>query len=211
MLGRGAGDLGQPLHSVVGSFRVPRLGLELDSDLQTLLDKKVSFAYQGEEEESVVKGLSSLFAWFLLLVLLGIPFVLLLQWVMGGNSPLTFGRSRHKLYAQKDLHITFKDVAGIDEAVAELREVVFHFVNAGVIGRYEATGFTRFLRVPSGAWIVDEWLLRLPRIASRPSSSGYTTIRERDCVLMTDSPRGSPVVAEARTAGIPPCSQSWIS
>jgi len=33
-------------------------------------------------------------------------------------------RSRHKLYAQKDLHITFEDVAGIDEAVAELREVV---------------------------------------------------------------------------------------
>jgi hypothetical protein len=64
------------------------------------------------------------------------------------------------------------DIVGVlwvDEASAELREVVFRFVNAGVIGRYEATGFTRFLRVPSGAWIVDEWLLKLPRLAARPS------------------------------------------
>jgi hypothetical protein len=64
------------------------------------------------------------------------------------------------------------DIVGVlwvDEASAELREVIFRFVNAGVIGRYEATGFTRFLRVPSGAWIVDEWLLRLPRLAARSS------------------------------------------
>jgi hypothetical protein len=60
----------------------------------------------------------------------------------------------------------------VDERTAELREVVFHFVNAGVNSRFEAGGFTRFLRVPSGAWIVDEWLLRLPRLAVQPSS-GY--------------------------------------
>ncbi|HEX3534893.1 MAG TPA: carboxypeptidase-like regulatory domain-containing protein [Gemmatimonadaceae bacterium] len=64
------------------------------------------------------------------------------------------------------------DIVGVlwvDEESAELREVVFRFVNAGLIGRYEATGFTRFRRVPSGAWIVDEWLLKLPRLAARSS------------------------------------------
>jgi hypothetical protein len=60
------------------------------------------------------------------------------------------------------------DIVGVlwvDERTSELREVVFHFVNAGILSRYEAGGFTRFLRVPSGAWIVDEWLLRLPRLS----------------------------------------------
>ena len=37
---------------------------------------------------------------------------------------MAFGRSRGKLYAQEDIGITFNDVAGIDEAVDELREVV---------------------------------------------------------------------------------------
>ncbi len=65
------------------------------------------------------------------------------------------------------------DIVGVlwvDERSAELREVVFHFVNAGVLNRYEAGGFTHFLRVPSGAWIVDEWLLRLPRLGAKRSA-----------------------------------------
>ncbi|ADB18226.1 ATP-dependent metalloprotease FtsH [Pirellula staleyi DSM 6068] len=40
------------------------------------------------------------------------------------GSPMSFGRSRGKLYAQEELGITFNDVAGIDEAVEEVREVV---------------------------------------------------------------------------------------
>ena len=42
----------------------------------------------------------------------------------GAGSPMAFGRSRGKMYAQEDIGITFDDVAGIDEAVDELREVV---------------------------------------------------------------------------------------
>jgi hypothetical protein len=61
-------------------------------------------------------------------------------------------------------------VLWVDERTAELREIVFHFVNAGVLGRFEPGGFTRFLRVPSGAWIVDEWLLKLPRVAVKRSA-----------------------------------------
>jgi hypothetical protein len=65
------------------------------------------------------------------------------------------------------------DIVGVlwvDERTAELREIVFHFVNAGAPSRFEAGGFTRFLRVKSGAWIVDEWLLRLPRLAVKQSA-----------------------------------------
>ncbi len=55
-------------------------------------------------------------------------FVLLIFYMMrrlgGAGSPMAFGRSRGKMYAQEDLGVTFDDVAGIDEAVEELREVV---------------------------------------------------------------------------------------
>jgi cell division protease FtsH len=42
----------------------------------------------------------------------------------GAGSPMAFGRSRGKLFAQEEIEITFEDVAGIEEAVDELREVV---------------------------------------------------------------------------------------
>jgi cell division protease FtsH len=48
----------------------------------------------------------------------------MLRRIGGAGSPMAFGRSRGKMYAQEDLGITFDDIAGIDEAVEELREVV---------------------------------------------------------------------------------------
>ena len=62
-----------------------------------------------------------------MLVVTGL-FVLVFFFMMrrlgGAGSPMAFGRSRGKMYAQEDIGITFEDVAGIDEAVEELREVV---------------------------------------------------------------------------------------
>ena len=51
-------------------------------------------------------------------------FVFMMRRLGGAGSPMQFGRSRGKLYAQEDLGVTFNDVAGIDEAVEEVREVV---------------------------------------------------------------------------------------
>jgi cell division protease FtsH len=53
----------------------------------------------------------------------GLLFVMMRR-LGGAGSPMAFGRSRGKMYAQEDLGITFDDIAGIDEAVEELREVV---------------------------------------------------------------------------------------
>ncbi len=60
-----------------------------------------------------------------MLVLTGLfvlVFFLMLRRLGGAGSPMAFGRSRGKMYAQEDIGITFEDVAGIDEAVEELRE-----------------------------------------------------------------------------------------
>lgn len=56
-------------------------------------------------------------------VLITFGFVMLRR-VSGAGSPMAFSRSKGKLYAQDDSHVTFDDVAGIDEAVEEVREVV---------------------------------------------------------------------------------------
>ncbi|MCI0334751.1 MAG: ATP-dependent zinc metalloprotease FtsH [Planctomycetes bacterium] len=56
--------------------------------------------------------------------LLVMLFIFMIRRMGGAGSPMAFGRSRGKLFAQEDIEISFEDVAGIDEAVDELREVV---------------------------------------------------------------------------------------
>jgi cell division protease FtsH len=141
------GGLTAVKHSETRSFRTPRAGLEGDTALFKRLDETVRDSYQGEEEESTLKGVYSLFMSFIVIFLVVVAGFLLFRWLAGGNSPLTFGRSRHKLYAQKDLEITFKDVAGIDEAVAELREIVDFLKNPE---KYQVLGG----RIPKGVLLV---------------------------------------------------------
>jgi cell division protease FtsH len=138
---------GSRTHTQTIDFQTARIGLEQDPELLDLLDKRVGAAYQGEEDVSALQSLSSLVfsAVLLLSILVGGFFVI--RWLSGGGSPLTFGRSRHRLYAQKDLRITFQDVAGIDEAVAELREVV-DFLKTPE--KYQALGG----RIPKGVLLV---------------------------------------------------------
>jgi cell division protease FtsH len=60
----------------------------------------------------------------LMTALLMMLLVFMIRRMGGAGSPMAFGRSRGKLYVQEDIDVTFEDVAGIDEAVEELREVV---------------------------------------------------------------------------------------
>ena len=63
--------------------------------------------------------------WFLpLLLLLGVWIWLIRRMTSGRTQALTFGSSRAKIWDESTNRITFDDVAGVDEAVAELREVV---------------------------------------------------------------------------------------
>jgi hypothetical protein len=72
------------------------------------------------------------------------------------------------------------DITGVlwvDQETSQLREVVFHFVNAGAMTQFGANGVTHFRRVPSGAWIVDEWKLSAPRLSEevRGVQDGYSS------------------------------------
>lgn len=107
--------------TVVRRFTTAKLPSEnSESELMKLL-KEHDVPFRYEDPPSPWRN------WLPMLMLTGL-FGLLLFVMMrrlgGAGSPMAFGRSRGKMYAQEDLGITFDDIAGIDEAVEELREVV---------------------------------------------------------------------------------------
>jgi cell division protease FtsH len=128
------------------TFITSRSGLQDDQDLHRLL-KAAAPGYTAEDEESAMRNITSAASGVIAMMVLGLTGYLLYRWLSGGGSPLTFGRSRHKVYAQKDFETTFESVAGIDEAMAELREVV-DFLKTPQ--KYQALGG----RIPKGVLLV---------------------------------------------------------
>lgn len=100
------------------SFRVARLPSE-QATIALLRENQIPFDFA--EGPNAMIGYLPIFVLTGLFILL---FVMMVRRVGGAGSPMAFGRSRGKLYAQEDIEITFDDVAGIEEAVDELREVV---------------------------------------------------------------------------------------
>ena len=72
----------------------------------------------------VSSGGWSFLVWLLPMVLIYYFWTRSMQGVGPGQGALSFGRSRAKVYAEDDVKVTFADVAGIDEATEELREIV---------------------------------------------------------------------------------------
>jgi len=65
-----------------------------------------------------------LISWFPMLLLIGVWIFFMRQMQSGGGKAMAFGKSRAKLMTDKSKKVTFADVAGIDEAKAELQEVI---------------------------------------------------------------------------------------
>ena len=130
------------------SFRTSRIGVENDDQMLPLLAAKVP-EFEAEPEESSVKGALTFVGWLLATIILLIGVIFLMRWLFGTGGPsFSFGRGRHKVYGNKDTaRITFEDVAGIDEAKAELREVV-DFLKTPE--KYQALGG----RIPKGVLLV---------------------------------------------------------
>jgi len=122
-------------------FRTARLPNE-DRLQKLLIDNKI--------KHSVADQPSALLSYLPMLMLTGMLLLLMIVMMrrMGGaGSPMAFGRSRGKLIAQEEIDVTFDDVAGVDEAVDELREVVDFLKTPD---RYQRLGG----RIPKGVLLV---------------------------------------------------------
>jgi cell division protease FtsH len=63
-------------------------------------------------------------SWFPMLLLIGVWIFFMRQMQMGGGKAMSFGKSRHRLQEGEETHVTFKDVAGVEEAKEELAEII---------------------------------------------------------------------------------------
>ncbi len=127
------------------AFHTLRFGLENDSNaLFDLLKKKGFSNVRAEKAPSIWQSLLPMLVFML-------PIFLIIFYLMrkqgGAGLAKAFSRSRGKLYAQEDIGITFNNVAGIDEAVDELREVI-DFLKSPE--KYQVLGG----RIPKGVLLV---------------------------------------------------------
>ena len=94
-----------------------------DAELVSLLkEKKVRIAVKPAGESPWY--MTILISWFPMLLLIGIWIFFMRQMQAGGGKAMSFGKSRARLVTDKSKKVTFEDVAGIDEAKAELEEII---------------------------------------------------------------------------------------
>jgi cell division protease FtsH len=65
-----------------------------------------------------------LYSWAPILLMIGFWLFFMRQMQSGGNKALSFGKSKAKLSSSSQKKVTFKDVAGVDEAKEELQEII---------------------------------------------------------------------------------------
>ena len=107
--------------------------LQGNTEIRTVIPAGYDKIYDLLTEKNVVTRIKepSSGNWVTILVN-AVPFVLLLAfWIFmmrqmqsGGNKALSFGKSRARMHSSQQKKVTFKDVAGVEEAKEELQEII---------------------------------------------------------------------------------------
>src|SRR6266851_10150526 len=132
------------------SAEPPWLAIRVQGDPQLLqlLEQK------HLEYEAAAEGGMSEMIWMLAVPIgIGLLFVSWLTRRMGGGMPggppgvMSFGKTKARIYMESNTGVTFKDVAGVDEAADELKEIVEFLKTPGKFRRLGG-------RIPKGVLLV---------------------------------------------------------
>ncbi|MEO8381710.1 MAG: ATP-dependent metallopeptidase FtsH/Yme1/Tma family protein, partial [Acidobacteriota bacterium] len=94
----------------------------LPDDLYKRLEnQKVDVEFEPQRDTPFI---AALITWAPFLFLIGLWIFFMRQMQAGGNKALSFGKSKAKLLSGSAKKVTFKDVAGVDEAKVELHEII---------------------------------------------------------------------------------------
>lgn len=136
------GQFKKPLSDGTKDFVVQRVPPDLAKQFA-----KYGVSVSGESNSNV---LFTILSWIVpMLVFFGL-WMLFFRGLGGGGlggGLMTVGKSKAKIYVETDTKVTFKDVAGVDEAKDELKEIVTFLKNPSEYGRLGA-------RIPKGVLLV---------------------------------------------------------
>ena len=122
-------------------------GVFPDEDLKNMLAEYGVTTYSREVPDTTGAVLYSILSYLIPIVLMVGAYVFIMGRMSRGGGMMGVGKSKAKVYMQKETGVTFKDVAGQDEAKESLQEVVDFLHNPG---KYTKIG----AKLPKGALLV---------------------------------------------------------
>ena len=133
------GKLKQPLDNGKSEFITDRVDPGFAAELS-----KYNVAFGGTEEKTFLRDLLS---WIVPALFFVGLWVFIIRRLGAGAGLMTVGKSKAKVYVETDTKVTFADVAGVDEAKDELKEIVDFLKNPKEYGRLGA-------HIPKGVLLV---------------------------------------------------------
>lgn len=116
--------------------------------LGEMINKGVVVKSKAPEEQSLL--MSIFISWFPIILFIGVWLYFMRQMQGGGGKgALTFGKSRARMLGEDQIKVTFTDVAGVDEAKEEVKELVDFLRDPG---KFQKLGG----RIPKGILLIGQ-------------------------------------------------------
>ena len=110
-----------------------------------LLSRKIKVIHEADDQDGI--WLSIIGTWLPMIFLFVIFIIFMRQLQAGGGKAMSFGKSKHHVLNESNNRVTFRDIAGIEEAKEELQEII-HFLK-------DPKKFTRLGgRIPKGVLLM---------------------------------------------------------